>query len=129
MGQNREEASWAYRFGGVGVLFLVGGVCSLSIFFITTIGGTVSLIAGLLGIVMGLFLCGCAYRLLTSLRSQSTVEKEQPLSPQSSEPSPPTTQAEPMMSTMTCFRCAATIPAKAKFCPKCGTAVSRVASR
>jgi ribosomal protein L40E len=128
MSQNREESSWAYRWGGVGVLFLAGGVCSLSIFFTTSIGGIISLIAGLLGIGMGLFLCSSAYRLLTSLRSQSTVVKEQLLSPQSSETSTPSMQTESTTETMTCFRCAATIPTKAKFCPKCGSAVSRVAS-
>ncbi len=128
MSQNREETSWAYRFGGVGVLFLAGGVCSLFIFFTTSIGGVVSVIAGLLSFGMGLFLCGSTYRFLTS-RSKTMLVKEQSLSPQSPAASTPITDTEPTIKTMTCPRCDATIPAKAKFCPKCGSAVSRVASR
>jgi len=127
MSQDRKEISWAYRFGGVGILFLAGGVCTLSIFFTTGIGGILSLITGLLSIGMGLFLYGYAYRSII-LPSESKVVKEQLLSLQSSATSTQTIKTEATTQTMTCFRCDATIPSKANFCPKCGSAVSSVAS-
>src|SRR5215471_13375515 len=123
MSQNKEENYSAYRFGGVGILLLAGGVCTLSILFTTSIGGTVSLITGLLSIGMGLFLCGSAYRSLTS-GSQLTVGKEHLPVHQSSEVSTPVAPSEPGQHVLHCPQCHSPYVESDVVCKTCGRVLS-----
>jgi len=128
MSHNKEEKASAYGFGGVGVLLLAGGVCTLCILFTSSIGGTVSLITGLLSVGMGVFLCGYAYRLLTP-GSRPTVVKEQPSSPQSSELSTPIAPSEPRQHVLYCPKCSSPYVESDAFCKTCGLTLSTPATQ
>jgi len=128
MSHNKEEKASAYGFGGVGVLLLAGGVCTLCILFTSSIGGTVSLITGLLSVGMGVFLCGYAYRLLTP-GSRPTVVKEQPSSPQSSELSTPIAPSEPRQQLLHCPKCSSPYLESDAFCKTCGLTLSTPATQ